>query len=460
MYAVGSLAGLQQRKAKRVMQDLDTYMDETLQYLAVAYHCCGLVHNKDRQKAEWEGSGVWPALLVEACPRHQYITRLARAYALAQAHAGPSRVHCGRYGRFLLRRTRHNTNLAYGMEALEATIKLAQLYGGTVNVAMLVKILAQASEPTLRGTPYDKLVEYIEVLHDFEHEIIPDGWYDTGIPDYLEFAGATPTIHHALVWVVRYSIAVLTLENFHNRVTKSADMAECRNISDWFGEKMLFSAQGLLCVCASRTQRLDTHSIHADLGQLAPADTLVVDLAGDHLADQIYTEQCHGWAECSSAFAKWSFLFVRHVGWLVAAAYVCWRPDTLIFWRASPTVRTPSYAAFVRQVRQQRFTAKAARQVATESAGKKPSDSSKEGYAAYVAYIFWQCWCPRARFVAAPFTPGSLVSLFVAPVRLVGSALRVGMRLVSGLRVGIAVLGGTARELLTGMGKVLSRICY
>jgi hypothetical protein len=458
LHLVGSLAGLKRQEATRVIQDLNVYMDETLQYLAVAYHCCGLVHNSDRQKAEWEGSVWWPALLVEACPRHQYNTRLARAYALAQAHAGPSRVHCGQYGRILLRRTRHNTNLAYGLEALEKTMNLSALNGArTVNVAMLVKILVQASEPAVRGTPYNNLVDYIEVLHDFESEIISEGWYDTGIPDYLEFAGGTPTIHHALVWVLRYGIAVLTLENFHNHTTRASDMAECRNIRDWFGEKMLFSAQGLLCVCASRSQPLNTDGIQADIGQLVPVEKW---LADSLLADKAFVEECHGWAECSAAFANWGFLFVCHVGLLVNVAYLCWRPDLLIFWRESPTVRTPSYAGFVRQVMQQRFTAKAARQVAAESTGKKPPDSSKEGYAAYAAHIFWQCWLPRVRFVGASFAPGLLVSLFVSPVRLAVSGLRVGVRLVSGFSVGMQLLGGTAKELLSGMVKVLSRICY
>jgi hypothetical protein len=367
-------------------------------------------------------------------------------------------VHCGQYGRILLRRTRHNTNLAYGLEALEKTMNLSALNGArTVNVAMLVKILVQASEPAVRGTPYNNLVDYIEVLHDFESEIISEGWYDTGIPDYLEFAGGTPTIHHALVWVLRYGIAVLTLENFHNHTTRASDMAECRNIRDWFGEKMLFSAQGLLCVCASRSQPLNTDGIQADIGQLVPVEKW---LADSLLADKAFVEECHGWAECSAAFANWGFLFVCHVGLLVNVAYLCWRPDLLIFWRESPTVRTPSYAGFVRQVMQQRFTAKAARQVAAESTGKKPPDSSKEGYAAYAAHIFWQCWLPRVRFVGASFAPGLLVSLFVSPVRLAVSGLRVGVRLVSGFSVGMQLLGGTAKELLSGMVKVLSRICY
>jgi hypothetical protein len=95
----------------------------------------------------------------------------------------------------------------------------------------------------------------------FLSEMTEKSWRTQGIPEWLDFAGARPIVHHALVWVVRHSIAVLTLENFHNRVTKSAGMRDCRDVLDWFQDDGLFSAQGLACVCASRTKPLNTSGI-------------------------------------------------------------------------------------------------------------------------------------------------------------------------------------------------------
>ena len=62
---------------------------------------------------------------------------------------------------------RHSSNLAYGMKVLEEILKVGNPYGAPSNVVLLVKILAQASAPRLRGTPgslaapYNRLLQYL-----------------------------------------------------------------------------------------------------------------------------------------------------------------------------------------------------------------------------------------------------------------------------------------------------------
>jgi hypothetical protein len=442
-YFAGVLTGLAPSKAKHLLTELGEQMEWTLQNMAAVYHCCGVVNDNHRLDTEWEGGALWPVLLRDECQRNHATSRLGRAYALAQAHAGPSRMHCHKNAAFLFNYMRHLSNLAYGMHALEETMGALNTFDAPYSMLTLVKLVAQASVPRLRGAPYKRVLRNLQD-YDFLYEMTEDSWHTEGIPQWIESSGATyiPTVHHALVWVIRHSLDVLTLESFHNHVTKSADMRDCRDILNWFEDDQLFSAQGLSCVCTSRAGPLNTTGIQSDLGQLPLTDSSV-------LADKVSVEECHGWAECSAAFASWGCLLVCHGGVLVAVVYICWRPDLLIFWRARPKVRTPSYAGFVRQLKQQRFTAKAARQAATEGLRKQPPDS-KESYRAYAVHLMLHCWCPRARFVVASFAPGLLVSLLISPVQLV----------VSALRVGIALLVGTVKELGSGTAKALSRICH
>lgn len=348
-YFAGVLAGLSSSKAKRLSTELDHQMDYTLQNMAAVYHCCGVVNHEHRQDTEWEGGAVWPVLLRDECQRNHATSRLGQAYALAQAHAGPSRMHCHKNAAFLFNYMRHSSNLAYGMHALEETMGALHTYDARFSVLTLVQLLAAATEPRFRGAPYNSVLNYLE-NYDFLYEMTEDSWRTEGTPEWIESSGATyiPTVHHALVWVIKHSLDVLTLENFHNYVTRSADMRDCRNILNWFQDDQLFSAQGLSCVCASRAEPLNTTGIQSDLGQLPLTDASV-------LADKVYVEECHGWAECSAAFASWGFLLVRHGGVLVAVAYLCWQPDLLIFWRARPKVRTPSHAGFVRQLKKERL---------------------------------------------------------------------------------------------------------
>lgn len=159
--AVLEMTGLSPKESTRVMQELDQQMDQTFQNMAAAWHCYGVV-NAHRQDTEWEGGEGWPVLLREGCRRNGMTTRLGRAYALAQAHAGPSRMHCHKHAGFLIEYMRHSSNVAYGMTALQETTVAHELpEGRRMSEVMLVKLLAQALEPRLRGAAYNNVLQHL-----------------------------------------------------------------------------------------------------------------------------------------------------------------------------------------------------------------------------------------------------------------------------------------------------------
>lgn len=133
---------------------------------------------------------------------------------------------------------------------------------------------------------------------------------------------------------------------------------------------------------------------------------------------------CDSCDKCCKQLASTTSRPVNSVVVPLLVAYLCWRPDLLLCWRAAPGVHTPSYTGYLRQLKQQRSAAKKARQAAQQadssSGSRQWQDSRIEVYWAYVVHLFMQCWCARAyfavlsmlqQFVVLCGLPGRLVVL-------------------------------------------------
>lgn len=157
-----------------------------------------------RADDEWEGESWVPGPLTRAgCKTLWADERLARAYALAQAHAGPS-MHTGKAPLRVFEKMNLFGYLQSGMGPLEETMASPKVFDTRSSMAMLVMLLGQASEPSLRGTPYNKLLRYLDMIYDFTHTAVPNSFFEKGIPAWVDpqHAGRTPTTQQVLVWVL------------------------------------------------------------------------------------------------------------------------------------------------------------------------------------------------------------------------------------------------------------------
>ena len=205
---------------------------------------------------------------------------------------------------------------------------------------------------------------------------------DRGFPALGTLHGSSYDFGKSFLVVLRHCMAYATLLDFHERWTRTPSMMACRNISRWFNGQLQLTPLGEAC----QDKLVDAPLLHDGMPlTLHAPGLLLVDeyLAGvedgtdlDPEYSRKFSDVCDNFAHCAYVFTAFSLLCARYVCAPAALCYLCWRPDLLVFWKAAPLIHTPSFRAYMRQIKQQQLTAKMALQASRQAAFKRIAEAS------------------------------------------------------------------------------------
>lgn len=182
-----------------------------------------------------------------------------------------------------------------------------------------------------------------------------------------------PAEHHYM-WGFVQSIAYKLLQDYHDAATRPEHLSHCRNITHWF-DSSTWQPTELGRECQELVAAVPLEDLLSASGG-EDSRVLQLDWPEVTLPEVSYSMEWYFWSQDILVMLQKTLV----AGWPLWVFFLCWRPDVLVFWRRTGLdVRTPSFSAYSKQVKQQQALAKKARQAAATATGTSSQGRSVGG---------------------------------------------------------------------------------